>query len=151
MRLDSCVGCFDSGWNPVKNKTCVFNVVCKKMADKLIKAQFDINNDEEEDLKVPSWCPKFGDNVEETKETTRKKTPLEMWDDVTAKIKWEDIEVGKTYHIPPYNSQERSDIVVTTKTGTFLRYNKQCGNTTIFGTIYPNQIAHRLMVEKHEK
>lgn len=141
---ENCISCMFSGWKPFGTHHSFFNVVCKKMNDKIIKEAFNMDLDDDDDLIAPSWCPK---KITESQSVKHNQSMLEKWQTITPKIKWENIKKDKVYHIPPYNSQERTDIKIISIQPTFLRYQKIKSN--VIGTLYPSQIAAKIMVEKH--
>lgn len=66
-------------------------------------------------------------------------------------VKYEDIQVGKTYHIPPTILYPRRDFIVEYKDSNSLRGKLMTENGMWMGsTIYRNELSVKFLVEKQK-
>ena len=88
----------------------------------------------------PVYCPK-----------NKKKTlPINynQWKMIRPMVKWDDIKVGRVYHVPPVNGEKRMDVMVTTKSQYMINVRVLKGPST--GTtisFYPESLRPKFFIE----
>ena len=106
-------------------------------------------------LDAPLWCPLKHKTMDSTATQTEKKKFSELpywerskvWEKIPPRIKWEDIEVDKVYHIPPHMNEKRQDILITQKSNFSITYRKlNDTNSRILYTIYPSSLMAKFLV-----
>lgn len=132
------------------------NLYCKNheqgKTDKLI----DVSVSETRMTSTPKWCAinkDFSNTLHEENEvdkidlqgdTKLHKRGSKTFYSLDSRLKWEDIQIGKVYHIPPYNHNKRKDIIITTKTEYSATY-KVFGSDSS-STLWKNTLETKLLV-----
>lgn len=141
-----CHGCKYHEIRQVSSGGTYVNTYCKYNGSPII---ISLNKERHEMDKTPIWCGfnKAIDNGENKPFET--KTKLSWYTaDIKPKIKWCDLKMGATYHIPPFNNSPRVDIKIVNITNTVAYYD-------IIGTnkhdmFYQSSVAYKLLVpNKH--
>ena len=83
-------------------------------------------SEENEEVIPPNWCPLKKNNEDKNKVTKTKiyKTPTEfsaLCRNLRYSTDWNEIEIGKIYHLPPVGTEKRSDIFIIDKTQYMIR------------------------------
>lgn len=136
-----CQGCeslciFVQQENLKKAAKCIKN-------DRYIKC--DIADDE--DILKPNWCPTSQITQEPKKQETYQEK-LERWKNVKSHLTWDEIEVGKSYHIPNVMYAKAKSVIVTNKTSysiTCKAINPKDGVIS-YSYIYPSDVAMKYIV-----
>jgi hypothetical protein len=64
-------------------------------------------------------------------------------------IKPQELEVGKEYHVPPFFSIERMDILITSKVGSLVNFKIVGSNDNGEKAMEESSILSRFVVAKH--
>lgn len=80
----------------------------------------------------------------------RNRLPIDyqLWKSITPITNWDDIEVGKVYHVPPVNGEKRMDVKVITKSQYMMNVKVLSGSnngTTI--SFYPESLRCKFFIE----
>lgn len=84
-----------------------------------------VNVHSEAMVERPMWCPLESDDKDKVDTTpqasweekySHTKTEKEKWNAVNGLVEWDDIEVGKSYHMPPMLKNRRTNFRVDDKT-----------------------------------
>ncbi len=112
--------------------------------------------DQDMALEPPLWCPLKQSEIDMPQPvhktyTERKASLRNAW----GPTKWEDIQPGKVYHLPPVGNEKRKDVLVVSKTDFCLRVKELNKNNPKLGfitTIYKDTneyykflVEHRIM------
>lgn len=123
-------------------------------------------------IQIPNWCPKkelinsnnADTNKEENKTATKEVTNITIntvkpltyvekfrFANNFKRLEWDDLELNKVYHLPPVFYEKRKDIIITSKTETFMRYkvinkdSKKVMNTEY--TVYKTNVWWKFLTE----
>ena len=101
-------------------------------------------------VEKPCWCPLMKNSS--NKETTKSKTltyaeKVGLMNKIQPRIKWDDIEEGKVYHVPQFPGEERKDVLITRKNEHSLSYRDINSASNIVYTLYPTSLMVRFLVE----
>lgn len=158
---NKCKSCPSACWEHVYGDN--YNLICGKL-DKGI--DFGITKDES--VLTPSWCPDgtlstnahpiIGSMV--NREMPKLTTPLkpfsrteeilttrEKWNKIQPQVKWETIEKGKKYHVPPHIDTKRFDFEVLFSCNAYFTFRKPNVASYSIETVYKNDLIYKTMVE----
>lgn len=158
--------------NPIQCKTCKsaylvkvgdnkYNCVCG-LLERLINCTIEKDHIDK-DINTPSWCPKFyqrdlqilNQKAEKEKEATKclvLKTNKMLWESVSKKISWDDVEKDAIFHVPPYLENPRMDIKIVFKCFSYATYRKLDNNKSYETFIlHPTDLLMKIMTKPKSK
>jgi len=105
----------------------------------------------EDNVVRPKWCPLCNKEKENTTFQLKYKDmtcydKIRFWENIPPITTWDDIEVNKVYHVPPFNNTKRMDVVVTYKSSNYLTYKKLNTDTNYAYTLYPSSQMSKFFV-----
>lgn len=106
----------------------------------------------EESVVRPKWCPLYNKEDKNTEFQLKYKDMTyydqnKFWENIPPITTWDDIEIDKVYHIPPYHNTKRMDIVVKFKCANYLTYKKLNTTDSAYSyTLYPSSQMSKFFV-----
>ena len=171
MEDNKCFNCSECKWSVKTN----LNTTCPTSGFSDFKCIFDgstrlITNESLKDVNgkinlAPCWCPLMvrssssssSNSITTPKEESEKPVKKKFselpyweknreWEKIPPVTEWEDIKVGTVYHVPPFLTTKRKDIIITSKTDYSISYREVNGNNKILYTAYPTNLLVNFLV-----
>lgn len=156
MGTKLCNGCPLAEWISING--IYYNLKCTRYA-KIV----DVTIIKDKEVEAPFWCPEpssgtevktieqvhpiYGTKVGKKEDTNH--PIIKDWHNIPRQVEWNTIQSKDVYHVPPFMSNGRKDIVVVYKGNAYFTY-REVGDTSYeIHYCYENDIMSKVMV-KHK-
>lgn len=163
MNKKCCNDCPIARWIPICDT--YYNLKCSHY-----NRTVDVSIIKDREVEAPYWCPEpliestakseskigfhpiYGTPIK--KEENPMERPLQIkasWDKLTPQVEWDSIKASNVYHIPPFMSNHRADILVIYKCDGYFTYRKLEDKTYSVQYCYKGDIMTKVMVTHKTK